>query len=193
VGQIIYYKKDAHQPNQFHVLLTILLWTIALYNVVLSILKYLPWILISEDDGTYSTVDYLGYAKMIITLVKYIPQAYRNYVRKATVGWSILNVLLDGTGGTLSLMQQFLDCYRLDTWTLITSNFPKFLLSLLSLFFSIVFCVQHYILYAANNRAILNKVKLEQESEKQNQEQGLLTHEFGHLAGDAVEDDSYIQ
>merc|ERR1712137_1275278 len=32
-----------------------------------------------------------------ITLIKYCPQAYMNYRRKSTVGWSIGNILLDFT------------------------------------------------------------------------------------------------
>jgi hypothetical protein len=32
-----------------------------------------------------------------------IPQAYINYQRKSTEGWSIENILLDLTGGVLSL------------------------------------------------------------------------------------------
>lgn len=34
---------------------------------------------------------------------EYVPQARMNYVRKSTVGWSIGNILLDFTGGILSL------------------------------------------------------------------------------------------
>jgi hypothetical protein len=37
--------------------------------------------------------------------VKYIPQVVLNQRRQSTVGWSIWNVLLDFTGGTLSLVQ----------------------------------------------------------------------------------------
>merc|ERR1711976_581909 len=34
-----------------------------------------------------------------ISLIKYIPQAYQNYKRKSTTGWSIHNILLDISGG----------------------------------------------------------------------------------------------
>jgi hypothetical protein len=42
-----------------------------------------------------------SYIKLGITLVKYVPQAYMNYRRKSTMGWSIGNVLLDFTGKNL--------------------------------------------------------------------------------------------
>ena len=35
-----------------------------------------------------------------------------NYRRKSTVGWSIGNVLLDFTGGSLSILQMFLLAYN---------------------------------------------------------------------------------
>ena len=35
-----------------------------------------------------------------------------NYRRKSTVGWSIGNILLDFTGGSLSILQMFLLAYN---------------------------------------------------------------------------------
>lgn len=35
-----------------------------------------------------------------------------NYRRKSTVGWSIGNILLDFTGGTLSMLQMILNAYN---------------------------------------------------------------------------------
>ena len=39
-------------------------------------------------------------------------QAYMNFRRKSTEGWSIGNVLLDCTGGSFSLLQMFLLAYN---------------------------------------------------------------------------------
>lgn len=39
-------------------------------------------------------------------------QALMNYQRKSTVGWSIGNVLLDFTGGTLSMGQMLINAYN---------------------------------------------------------------------------------
>lgn len=50
-------------------------------------------------------LDLLGYVKIFISLIKYIPQVLLNYRRKSTAGWSIWNILLDLTGGTLSDLQ----------------------------------------------------------------------------------------
>lgn len=39
-----------------------------------------------------------------------------NHRRKSTLGWSILNIILDATGGCLSLGQQLLTCYWAGSW-----------------------------------------------------------------------------
>lgn len=39
-------------------------------------------------------------------------QAWMNFRRKSTVGWSIGNVLLDFTGGSFSILQMFLIAYN---------------------------------------------------------------------------------
>lgn len=54
----------------------------------------------------------LSYIKLSITLMKYIPQAILNYRRKSTSGWSIGNILLDFTGGILSMLQMILNAYN---------------------------------------------------------------------------------
>ena len=51
----------------------------------------------------------MGYEKLVISLVKYMPQVYRNYSLKSTQGWSIFNILCDFMGGLLSFLQMELD------------------------------------------------------------------------------------
>lgn len=90
---------------------------------------------------------YLSYVKLVITTIKYVPQAYMNYQRKATTGWSIHNIILDFTGGSFSFLQMLLIAYNYNDWISIFGNFAKFGLGLISMIFDLVFFVQHYILY----------------------------------------------
>lgn len=90
---------------------------------------------------------YCSYIKLTITLIKYIPQAVMNYRRKSTVGWSIGNILLDFTGGILSMLQMLLNGYNYDDWNSIFGDPTKFGLGLFSVLFDILFMVQHYGLY----------------------------------------------
>ncbi|XP_040279279.1 cystinosin [Bufo bufo] len=100
--------------------------------------------------GKVSLLQFLfcfSYIKLAITLMKYFPQAYMNFRRKSTEGWSIGNVLLDFTGGSFSIIQMFLQSYNNDEWKLIFGDPTKFGLGLFSIMFDIVFIIQHYCLY----------------------------------------------
>lgn len=92
--------------------------------------------------------------KVAITFVKYTPQVYHNYKRKSTEGWSLENVLLDLTGGTLSFLQIFLDWIDEGESKNFSSglNIAKFLLGLLSIIFDLIFLFQHYVLYNPKHR-----------------------------------------
>ena len=78
--------------------------------------------------GVWHWLDFLnacGYIKLAITLIKYVPQAVMNYRRKSTVGWSIGNILLDFTGGTLSMLQMILNSYNYSKDFEYTNRIPK--------------------------------------------------------------------
>jgi cystinosin len=61
-----------------------------------------------------SFVYVMSYLKLITTILKYIPQVYLNYALKSTIGWHIQNVILDFTGGILSIGQLILDAFNMD-------------------------------------------------------------------------------
>ncbi|XP_075235407.1 lysosomal cystine transporter cystinosin isoform X2 [Lycorma delicatula] len=115
----------------------------------LSLFNYITWL-----DFLY----YCSTIKLTITLIKYIPQAYMNYQRKSTIGWSIGNVFLDFTGGTLSMAQMIINAYNYDDWESIFGDTTKFGLGLFSVFFDIFFIVQHYILYRGQSYEIMEGV-----------------------------------
>jgi LCT (Lysosomal Cystine Transporter) family transporter len=89
----------------------------------------------------------LSYIKMAVTLSKYFPQVILNVRRKSTIGWSIGNVLLDFTGGSMDITQMVLQASNTDDWSGFYGNPVKFGLGLVSMIFDIVFMIQHYILY----------------------------------------------
>ncbi|KAJ1548113.1 hypothetical protein HK096_004799, partial [Nowakowskiella sp. JEL0078] len=95
-------------------------------------------------------VFYSSFVKMSVTLIKYFPQAVFNFRRKSTVGWSINNILLDLTGGILSFLQLALDAWIVNDWNAIYGNPVKLGLGLVSIFFDVLFMIQHYILYRAD-------------------------------------------
>jgi cystinosin len=88
-----------------------------------------------------------SYIKLLITIVKYMPQVWLNYERQSTAGWSIGTILLDLAGGVLSMVQLVLDSSLQSDWSGITGNPVKLLLGNVTIFFDAIFCIQHYILY----------------------------------------------
>ncbi|KYN44793.1 Cystinosin like protein [Trachymyrmex septentrionalis] len=109
-----------------------------LISLILSSVKTIQWL-----DFLY----YCSYVKLSVTLIKYVPQAFYNYRRKSTVGWSIGNVFLDFTGGILSMLQMILNAYNYDDWESIFGDPTKFGLGFFSVAFDVFFLIQHYVLY----------------------------------------------
>jgi cystinosin len=107
----------------------------------------------THDAEKFNWLDFLymlSYIKIGISLIKYIPQVVLNIRRKSTVGWSIWNILLDFTGGCLSILQLIWDCADRHDFSGITGNPAKFALGFVSIFFDMIFMIQHYCLFASN-------------------------------------------
>ena len=142
----------------------------------------------SRDLGaSKSTTDFrwvrfleiLSAIKVAVSFAKYVPQVYLNYSRQSTRGWSIANVLLDFTGGALSVSQMALDAVSSGSGTALTFlTSPKLFLGLLSLVFDVIFIVQHYVLYAENyvggegeTRALLASAGQQQQQKREREQQ----------------------
>jgi len=113
---------------------------------------------------------FCSYVKLSITIMKYIPQALMNYRRKSTVGWSIENILLDFTGGMLSMLQMLLNGYNYDDWKSIFGDPTKFGLGLFSVLFDILFMIQHYGLYRHGKKSDDKNETITNDIEKDNVE-----------------------
>ncbi|KAK1567550.1 hypothetical protein Q3G72_013420 [Acer saccharum] len=90
-----------------------------------------------------------------MTLIKYIPQAVMNFRRKSTDGFSIGNILLDFLGGCTSYGQMITQSIDQNSWVNFYGNIGKTLLSLVSIFFDLLFMCQHYLLYP-NKKAVIS-------------------------------------
>ncbi|KAI7756602.1 hypothetical protein M8C21_032373 [Ambrosia artemisiifolia] len=87
--------------------------------------------------------------QVVMTVIKYIPQAIMNFRRKSTVGFSIGNILLDLGGGLANYGQMAVQSIDQNSWVNFYGNIGKTLLSLVSIFFDLLFILQHYVLYPA--------------------------------------------
>ncbi|KAM4548176.1 cystinosin isoform 2-T2 [Odontesthes bonariensis] len=143
IGQALVYERGSQKVSWTALFLLLIGWAFALISLFLAIAKQITWL-----DYLY----YFSYIKLAVTIVKYVPQAYMNYRRQSTEGWSIGNVLLDFTGGTLSILQMIIQSYNNDEWMLIFGDPTKFGLGLFSVVFDILFMTQHYCLYRDSPR-----------------------------------------
>lgn len=97
--------------------------------------------------GVVAWLDFLyvlSYMKLVMTVLKYIPQAYLNYLRKSTTGWSVFNVILDFSGGVFSISQILLDSFLSGHWAGILGFLTKLVLGIITLIFDTIFLLQHY-------------------------------------------------
>ncbi|KAG0063677.1 hypothetical protein BGZ90_002543 [Linnemannia elongata] len=115
----------------------------AVHALILSSFTLFQTLIYKWIDVLY----YLSYIKLGISFIKYCPQVYLNYASQSTVGWSIHNILLDFTGGALSIGQLVLDAYISGDWSGISGDPVKFGLGFLSIAFDLIFMTQHFILY----------------------------------------------
>nr|XP_020476581.1 cystinosin [Monopterus albus] len=143
ISQAAVYERGNQKVSWTALVLLLIGWTFALVSLFLAVAKQITWL-----DYLY----YFSYIKLAVTLIKYVPQAYMNYRRQSTEGWSIGNVLLDFTGGILSILQMILQSYNNDEWKLIFGDPTKFGLGMLSVVFDILFIIQHYCLYRQSPR-----------------------------------------
>ncbi|KAK7128087.1 hypothetical protein R3I93_020627 [Phoxinus phoxinus] len=138
ICQCAIYERGGQKVSKVAIGLLVIGWTFAFVSLFVAVAQKISWL-----DYLY----YFSYIKLGVTLVKYIPQAYMNYRRQSTKGWSIGNVLLDFTGGSFSLIQMFLQAYNNNKWKFIFGDPTKFGLGVFSIFFDVIFIIQHYCLY----------------------------------------------
>ena len=156
------YKTQRQRVHPLHAFVVATLWILAGYTLVLCFLSHVPLLphcsstmqpdlsTTTSYDDSFTLIDFMGYVKAFISIVKYTPQAYLNYRRQSTVGWSITNILLDFTGGTLSFAQQVVVSINAGNTGPLFGNVPKLLLALESIAFDILFMLQHFVLYRGN-------------------------------------------
>ncbi|KAK4056745.1 mannose-1-phosphate guanyltransferase [Microbotryomycetes sp. JL221] len=150
LGQAAVYKRDRGQKPHAY---TISFLSLASFAILVGIVA-------APNSNKIEWLDLLyliSYIKITISLIKLLPQALLNYQRKSTIGWSIENILLDMTGGLLSLLQLFLDAWidhqnnpdsAGETWLkTVFGNPGKLGLSVLAIFFDLVFVMQHFVWY----------------------------------------------
>ncbi|GLU11384.1 hypothetical protein SLE2022_281350 [Rubroshorea leprosula] len=96
--------------------------------------------------------------QVCMAVIKFTPQALLNFSRKSTKGFSIGNILFDFTGSLANYAQMVVQSIDQNSWVNFHGNMGKFLLSLVSLSFDILFMLQHFVLYPAKKTTLCPKL-----------------------------------
>ncbi|XP_058751260.1 cystinosin homolog [Vicia villosa] len=86
--------------------------------------------------------------QVCMTLIKYFPQAFMNFMRKSTDGFSIGSILLDFSGGVFNYSQMVVQSIDQDSWVNFYGNIGKVMISLVTIFYDSILMCQHYVLYS---------------------------------------------
>jgi cystinosin len=169
--QILYFydpsDKDQKVSNITITIILVMIWGAILLVIVENGFEYYDPHVKENRKYIFNSLVYLGWCKVVISLIKYIPQVVSNFRRRSTIGWNIHNILLDFTGGAFSFGQNIIDSFR-DEFSITSEdqskglNIAKYALSIISMLFDIVFMVQHYILFK-NSNSDLGPAKLDDE------------------------------
>lgn len=147
LGQIIYYDGGRSQQVSRSVAGVMIFIVVTASAAGLAIATHAAPSSINWLDYLYL----LSCFKILITLIKYVPQVVLNYQRKSTAGFSVWQILLDFSGGALSDLQLVLDCLNLQDWSGITGNMAKFFLGFVSIVFDFIILLQHYFWFPASS------------------------------------------
>lgn len=135
--QVLIYERGSQKLSAVAMVISVGAWLTAAVCVVVA------W---PQDRWLWLVSDF-NLIQVAMTLIKYIPQAWMNYQRKSTVGWSIGNILLDLSGGVGNLLQMGVQSIDQGSTQNFSGNIGKLLLSLIVIVFDLLFVVQHYLLY----------------------------------------------
>jgi len=142
--QAIFYKRGQNKISKYSIAFAVFCWTTSILFYLVTEVYH-----VAQPTAKGNILAYLGDLKVCITLTKYAPLVYWNYLRKSTDGFSILAIFLDLTGGSLSILQSFLNVADGQAHGF---NPAKLGLGSVSVFYDFVLLYQHYVLYGHNNK-----------------------------------------
>jgi len=128
-------------------------------GIVAGLLLVLHAYEISTTRAHYQLVDVaniFGTVKVFFSSVKYMPQAYFNYQRKAVKGFSVKGYLVDILGGVLCCTQLVLDGILLNDISGVYKHPTKMMLAFVTIAFNVIFLVQYHIYANAVNPTVYN-------------------------------------
>lgn len=148
--QIVIYDRGNQKVSKISIATVCVVWLVAAVCFFIALPSH-SWLWL---------ISIFNSIQVFMTVIKYIPQVIMNFMRKSTDGFSIGNILLDCLGGVTNYAQMAVQSIDQNSWVNFYGNIGKTLLSLVSIFFDLVFMCQHYVLYP-ENKAVPPKLNKE--------------------------------
>ncbi|KAG9446321.1 hypothetical protein H6P81_012449 [Aristolochia fimbriata] len=134
--QVFIYERGSQKVSKTCTAISVIVWVSVIVCIIVAVPNH-SWLWLIS---VFNTI------QVVMTAIKYIPQAVMNFGRKSTEGWSIGNILLDLLGGLTNFAQMGVQSVDQSTLVNFFGNIGKTLLSLEVVFFDLLFIFQHYTL-----------------------------------------------
>ncbi|KAF6165402.1 hypothetical protein GIB67_018846 [Kingdonia uniflora] len=146
--QVLIYERGNQKVSWTCIAITCTVWVSAAVCVFIALPNH-SWLWL---------ISIFNIIQVTMTAIKYYPQVVMNFGRKSTVGWSIVYILLDILGGVTNCSQMVMQSLDRGSWVNLYGNMGKTLLSLVTIFYDLIFLFQHYVLYPSKKEKVSTKV-----------------------------------
>ncbi|XP_057445610.1 cystinosin homolog [Lotus japonicus] len=138
LSQIVIYERGNQKFSKYAIALVAAAWFSAAvcFFIALPTQSWL-WLI-----SIFNTI------QVCMTVIKYFPQAFMNFLRKTTDGFSVWGVLLDFSGGVFNYSQMAVQSIDQGSSLNFYGNIGKFLISLITIIYDSILMCQHYVLYS---------------------------------------------
>uniref|UniRef100_A0A1S3BP09 Cystinosin homolog n=1 Tax=Cucumis melo TaxID=3656 RepID=A0A1S3BP09_CUCME len=135
--QIVFFERGNQKVSKAAIGIFVSVWFFAACCVLIA----------SSTHSWLWLISMFNSIQVFMTLIKCSPQAFMNFSRKSTVGFSIDPIVLDLIGGVTTLVQMSVQSIDQGSWMNFFGNIGKPSLALVSIAFDLIFIYQHFVLY----------------------------------------------
>ncbi|KAI3970335.1 hypothetical protein MKX01_023982 [Papaver californicum] len=148
--QVLIYERGSQKVSRPTVAITAAVWV----SVVVYV--FIAW----PHQSWLWLISVFNKIQVTMAIIKYIPQVFLNFKRKSTDGWAIGCILLDLVGGVTNYAQMLTQSVDQGSFVNFYGNLGKSLLSLVTIFYDLIFLFQHYVLYPSKKGNISSDLEV---------------------------------
>ncbi|RZB46601.1 cystinosin homolog isoform X2 [Glycine soja] len=147
LSQIAMFERGSQKFSKYAIAIVVVVW----FSAAICFFIALP------SQSWLWLISIFNIIQVVMTLIKYFPQAFMNFLRKSTDGFSIGTILLDFSGGIFNYSQMVVQSIDQGSWVNFYGNIGKVLISLVTIFYDSILMCQHYVLYPENKKGLTSK------------------------------------